>query len=126
MSEEMPSAILVAAADLIRNLAAAATPGRWEVDERGAERVELVLRSPSAGVVVVHRFSPHPDSLNRADARWIAALSPALAPMIEKWLREAAADFDAYGEYWVDVPGQVRNALDFAEAILDRSGVDTP
>jgi hypothetical protein len=74
-----PSERLVAAADLIRDLAAKASPAPW-----------------SAG-----------------------------SPMIEKWLRETAADVDAYGEYWIDAPGHVRNALAFAKAVLD-SGVDTP
>ena len=115
---DSPSAILSRAADLIRDTAAAATPGQWEAEEQGGERVELVLRSPSADVVVVHRFSPHPDSLNRADARWIALMSPAVAPMIEKWLRDTAAYFDEFADYWITIPEQARDALALARAVL--------
>lgn len=129
-----PSALLLAAADRVRDLAAAATPGQWEVDE-GSGRVELVLRSPSADVVVVHRFSPHPDSLNRADARWIAALSPALAEPLEAMLRRAASDLVVFVAAWESTPRadgaverlveqQFGGALGVAKTILG-SGVDT-
>ena len=110
-----PSDLLVAAADLIRDLAAKAKPGPWSLYDRGVCWEIPELPEMHDGL----------SGFREVDARWIAALSPALAPMIEKWLRETAADVDAYGEYWIDAPGHVRNALAFAKTILG-SGVDTP
>jgi hypothetical protein len=116
-----PSDQLVAAADLIRDLAAKASTGAWKWHDPGGH-IKYALMADRQIVVP----SAIPDVYPSAgDARWIAALSPALAPMIEKWLRETAADVDAYGEYWIDAPGHVRNALAFAKTILG-SGVDTP
>lgn len=109
-----PSETLVAAADLIRDLATQANPGPWKWRDPGG-RIKYALMADRQMVVPSAIPDVYPSA---ADARWIAALSPALAPMIEKWLRETAADVDAYGEYWIDAPGHVRNALAFAKTIL--------
>lgn len=104
-----PSELLTAAADRVRDLAAQAQPGPW-----GS------WPSPDMpGEVVVHRRNPRTDRPDphrvatvhgllcaEEDARWIAALSPAVAPYMERWLRRAArawprpdrlgaSDFDA-------------------------------
>ena len=58
-----PSSILSRAADLIRDTAAAAGPDEWTFEA----------------------FAP---AVWEGDARWIALMSPAVAPMIEAWLRQ--------------------------------------
>jgi hypothetical protein len=69
-----PSSILVTAADRVRDLAAAATPGPWEtIHETGGIWREA---SPKRAL----RTAPGSlGSMDAAeDARWIAALSPAV------------------------------------------------
>lgn len=121
-----PSETLTKAADLIRDLAAKATDGPWTFDDSTVD-VDGEVYEQGGHVVAIARYGTGAGDLAEQDGngRWIAALSPALSPMIEKWLRETAADVDAYGEYWIDAPGHVRNALAFAKTILG-SGVDTP
>lgn len=83
-----PSAILSAAADLIRDTAAAATPGPWETigDTGGLWREATPERSL--------RTSPgYLGSMDAAEnARWIALLSPDKAPLLETLLRLAAVE----------------------------------
>jgi hypothetical protein len=65
------------------------------------------------------------------DARWIAALSPALAPHLEAILRRAAKRVDMAKRVYQSVryaellDGEFAAPLALAEAILG-SGVDTP
>lgn len=67
--------LLVAAADLIRDLAAKATPGPWEtIQDTGGIWREA---SPERSVRTSPGYLGSMDAA--ADARWIAALSPALA-----------------------------------------------
>lgn len=84
-----PSEILQAAADRIRDLAAAVTPGPWETIASSGG----IWREASAERAV--RTSPgYLGGMNAAeDARWIAALSPAVAPALERLLRDAAKDW---------------------------------
>ena len=45
-------------------------------------------------------------------------MSPAVAPMIEKWLRDTASYFDEFADYWITIPEQARDALALARAVL--------
>jgi hypothetical protein len=117
MSADSPSATLLAAADRIRDLAANATGGTWDAaDTRG------VWSDEEKRVAVAE---------TRDDARWIAALSPALAPMIEQVLRDTAKEYDVQARIFtpegmaVKVKGRrFAGPLALAEAILG-SGVET-
>jgi hypothetical protein len=101
-----PSAILVAAADRIRDLAAGTTPGPWEPG------VNVALLPP------LHDFTKRPVQPDvivaeeKANARWIAALSPAVSGPLEAILRAAAHD--------VTVSGMVLNSVEFKAALGDR------
>lgn len=100
MSESSPASILQAAADRIRDLAAAATTGRWDaqhsLDGDGwypSSWVEatVVRANGSQSGFVLAEF----ETEQRAgDAAWVAALSPAVAPALERLLRDAAKDWD--------------------------------
>ncbi len=93
-----PSETLLAAADRVRDLAAAATPGPWEQGER-------CVWEGNIGVPVVADCEKGEGGvLHEHDARWIAALSPALAPMIERWLRESAESLARHEPAWRDQP----------------------
>lgn len=112
---DSPSAILSRAADLIRDTAAAdLTPGRWEVrvtpsDDEGEDDTVWVACDRGSTVAVVGEvYTSAP-----RDARWIALMSPAVAPMIASWLRYAAEMWD-----YPDQPGNDVRALDFARAVL--------
>lgn len=89
-----PSSILSRAADLIRDTAAEATPGPWTL---------VAFES---------------DLINQADIKWIALMSPAVAPMIEKWLRDTASYFDEFADYWVTIPEQACDAVELAQVVL--------
>lgn len=80
-----PSDQLVAAADLIRDLAAHACKGPWFAPgpDDTEERIWAHNGHGPRGYTVV-------ESCDYDDGRWIAALSPALAPMIQVWLRRAS------------------------------------
>lgn len=108
-----PSEVLGRAADLIRDTAAAADEGPWIVYRDGWCILSQPDREDRATwrTVCSEGFTPE-------NGRWIALLSPAVSPMIESWLRETASYFDEFGEYWVTVPEQARNALDFAKTVL--------
>lgn len=93
MTAPAPSETLVAAADLIRDLAAAATPGPWStvrrVDSNGNLRQSDFTRPP-----VADGCSPQTRAVRShetPDYEWIAALSPALAPLLINWLEAEAA-----------------------------------
>lgn len=121
-----PSDTLLAAADRIRDLAAATTKPRkpefgWgflDADELGdASNGTVVASSGWGGSNVVA------ERVGWGDAEWIAALSPATAPAIERWLRETSRHVRTFGENadgWAAAP-----AMEFARAVLG-SGVDTP
>ena len=99
-----PAETLIAAADRIRDLAAV-----WEAENaKMAERRNKGLAAlhaeygraytwdEVAGFVV----DEYADKALDAGAAWIAALSPALASMIERWLRETAANADRSIPAW--------------------------
>lgn len=129
---QSPSEALSAAADLIRDLAAETSPAPWHATD------PYILEVEGSGMASV--------GVRLADARWIAALSPALAPLLINWLETEAAciasvddvkrimpkildgiESGAGGEdttvtVTIDTSGA---ALAFAKAILG-SGVESP
>lgn len=121
---DTPSVILVAAADRIRDLAAKATPGQWGVGEGGKYVWVAEDRMPIACSALVSAPSAGPD------CEWIAALSPAVAPMIETTLRAAAATCaQAAREGWSDAEMRaeaddaMKAAFALADAILGSGGI---
>jgi hypothetical protein len=117
-----PAETLTAAADRVRDLAAKAQRGPWiynDADDR------VMVDATEHSVICYSGADYH-------DARWIAALSPAVAPMIATMLRGAAETCEqAAREGWSDVKMRadadeaMKAAFALAERILG-SGVDTP
>lgn len=118
MSADTPSALLSRAADLIRDTAAAATPGPWgSTTDANADVTFFGRNDPETGQALTTIAGLYHGE-HAATGRWIALMSPAVAPMIEKWLRDTAAYFDEFADYWVTIPEQARDALALASAVL--------
>ena len=77
--------LLRTAADRLEELAARTTPGDWRTAGLLATRPEVVAHAPGGG-------TEHVAEARAATGAWIAALSPALAAPLARWLRAAAAD----------------------------------
>ena len=99
---DVPSDDLLAAAAALDRLAAAATGGDWRLRGLLATRPEVVARHDDG-------TTEHVAEARSRSARWIAALSPQLAPSLAEWLRSAARQ---------DEPDPA--ALAFAHALLER------
>lgn len=111
-----PASTLSRAADLIRDTAAAATPGPWAVDDPAY--VETIYAEDGTSVVAGGRWGGEASVFNdSADARWIALMSPAVAPAIEALLREYARCADEL-DYAVDRSPDGAAALALARAVL--------
>jgi len=117
-----PSETLLAAADRIKDLAAATTPGPWAWRDPGGH-VKYALMAGRQMVVP----SSIPDVYPQVgDARWIAALSPAaVAEPITIMLRFAAkvcADAERDGwdaeRIWAEADESMRAAFDLAALVL--------
>ena len=76
--------LLRTAADRLEALAARTTPGDWRTAGQLATRPEVVAHAPGG--------TEHVAEARAATGAWIAALSPALAAPLARWLRAAAAD----------------------------------
>lgn len=94
-----PSDLLVAAADRVRDLAAQATPGPWRQHDThltmGGHTATVMCGEGNdvALVAWLPTWNHEPWDNTRlpfTTARWIAALSPAVAPALEEWLRATA------------------------------------
>lgn len=131
-----PSELLTAAADRVRDLAAAAMPGPWTavLTDHIREHIDDPEPTLALGAYVAgpeNRKTGEGCSycmrgnISPGTAEWIAALSPAIAAPLEAILRDTAGYFEQFAHYWVTVPEHARNALDLARSILG-SGVDTP
>lgn len=132
MSERMePSALLTAAADRVRDLAAQATPGTWsakDMAEEGHPGVWWVdcVHEDDAGTTwttIADLETVNP----AADARWVAAMSPEVAPHLERWLREvadnAARSVPAWQNMGVDgYPGPRRTEAEVASLVEHHYG----
>ena len=129
-----PAETLLAAADRIRDLAAATTkPRKPEFGWGFLDEDEVQPGYPGTDVVCSQAGGTElvAEKVCWEDARWIAALSPAVAPMIETMLRwaakvcsDAAADGWSEDRIWAEADDSMRAAIDLARAILG-SGVDT-
>jgi hypothetical protein len=113
-----PSEILNAAADRIRDLAAEATGGPWKhefgvTQEDGSVNYAVDVAGDKAIAGVGEAWSA-------ADAVWVAALSPAVAPHLESILRERA-DVLRWAKSWDEVADC--GEMHLARAVL---GKDTP
>ncbi len=73
------------AADLLDELAARTTPGRWVTRGLLASRPEVVAELPGGG-------TQHVAEARAATAGWISAVTPALAAPLATWLRRAGDD----------------------------------
>ena len=94
--------LLRAAAARLTATAARSTPGDWRVGGLLASRPEVVAHRPDGG-------TEHVAEARAPSARWIAALSPAVAVPLADWLRAAA-----------DSPSPDETALRLARVLLDR------
>lgn len=116
-----PSSILTAAADRVRDLAVEAGTDRWHAEEtldNGRWCVSGYAKDDAGFDVEVGVGGESVE----ADARWIAALSPAVAPWLESILRRKAGVI-RWAKTWDEVADIGERHL--AELILG-SGVDTP
>jgi hypothetical protein len=99
--------LLRAAATRLTALAARSTAGDWRITGLLASRPEVVAHRPDGG-------TEHVAEARAASARWIAGLSPAVAPALADWLRAEA-----------DAPSEP--ALRLARLLLERLGyADAP
>lgn len=85
-----PSELLVRAADLVRDTAAAATEGQWSVVAMRDHTYSLW----STGTSFTGEDEEVANAPMETDAAWIALASPAVAPAWEQLLRDAAKDWD--------------------------------
>lgn len=102
--EELPGDLLRTAAGRLEALAARTTVGDWRIGGLLASRPEVVAHQPEGS-------TEHVAEARAASAPWIAALSPALAGPLARWLRAAAGHFPPEPE-----------AVDVARSLLDRLG----
>lgn len=124
MSETSPSALLSAAAARIRDLAAAATQRPWK-----RYQDEGYISVYAGPYPLATAFETQPDR----NAEWVCALSPAVAPHLEVWLRHSAAmwatserrgmDFGGDPKYYVGALEE--SALELAKLICPELGVGT-
>jgi hypothetical protein len=97
LTTEQLSKLLTAAADYVRDLAAATTNGRWNAgrlltpDRSGSTAWVESKVEHANGAAFSFTVAEFETDQGPGDAAWVAALSPAVAaPHIEAWLREAA------------------------------------
>lgn len=112
-----PSELLLAAADRIRDLAAQATPRKWQsfATLNGGASV-LALQSDGPGSPITGGDIAAAEV--EADGAWIAALSPAVAPHLEAWLRSTASLLEAWLPTGWPIRADEAAALHFALAVL--------
>ena len=75
--------LLWTVADRLERLARRSTPGDWRIGGLLATRPEVIAHRADAG-------TEHVAEARAGTAAWIAALSPAVAEPLTRWLREAA------------------------------------
>lgn len=123
-----PSELLSAAADRVRDLAAAATPGPWAepyYDDNPGDEGWWVHNGREGmrehAVCVTFALNPR----DEADTRWIAALSPAIAEPLEALFRAAADKAE-----WLTRRGKRVDAgwppLALARVVVGLAGEDKP
>lgn len=97
MAETSPSSLLVAAADRLRDRAAGASSGAWtatDLSRHGPGMSGWNVEHPASDGDGTSPVASVTSLSAEADARWIAALSPAVGPALEQILRDAARQYD--------------------------------
>ena len=121
MAADSPSTILSRAADLIRDTAAAATPGPWSTvsrfDGNGNLRQADFTRPPVAEGCAPQTRAVRPHEVS--DYEWIALMSPAVAGPVSEMLRRAASDYVVFVAAWESRP---RPEGEVARLIEDQFG----
>jgi hypothetical protein len=118
---EVPDAAVIVdrlrrAADELEALLDRVPSGRWSIRGLLATRPEIVAEDAAGG-------SEHVAEARQRSARWIVAMSPAVAPPLVAWLRETAEVLDR------DRPGVATStaaAAALASELLERLGPTTP
>ena len=124
-----PGMQLRAAAAVIRQHATHATPGPWHylgnLGDFGGHLVETIETNPPD--YREPRHEPHIDAASEHDAKWIAAMSPAVADPLAQWLDFEATRVDVLPAIAEDIDGSkvTRWALQLAEAVI-KAAEDTP
>lgn len=120
-----PSETLTRAADLIRDTAAAAEPGPW--GSTSDDNVTWFGRNdPETGQPLTTIAGLY-HGKRAATGRWIALMSPAVAPAIESILREAAESAARHVPVWQDssvdgLPAPKRTAAEVSELVEHHYG----
>lgn len=126
---EPVSALLRRAAERVEQLAADAEPGPWVVyhdqHSEGSDKVSITVTRRFGNPVIYAPDAPL-QAVVEPDARWIAAMSPAIAPYVAEWLRASAGEWAAAERTAAVLHGatsanaQVRLRSDVAAAELAR------
>jgi hypothetical protein len=96
--------LLRTAADRLERLAGRATPGDWRIGGLLATRPEVIAHGPDGS-------TRHVAEARADSARWIAALSPAVAESLAAWLRAAADHPPAEAVQFAELlVGRLRNS----------------
>jgi hypothetical protein len=115
---DQPAALLRQAAEKLRETAKHATPGPWSAEESTEYGFRVGTADQKAWVAWTGEYDDEPVE-SRADARWIALMSPALAGPLADWLESEAS-------YWANVyvgqpmPPRDHLALAVARTILGK------
>ncbi|MEU8829389.1 hypothetical protein [Streptomyces sp900116325] len=118
MDATAPADELRDAAEKLRSLAAAATPGPWEgvVDDHGRKGVDASVWADSIGYYVTEKISS--GERHTADAAYIAAMHPGVGLALAKWLdRTAEAVEQANEETLYTVADLAVEAIELAREI---------
>lgn len=142
------AAVLRQAAALLRELAAKATefnPLPWTLIEHPSGDTALI-RSSDGDSLASGEFEDGGDFIVET-ARWVAAMSPAVAEPLAAWLEKEADNLERHLPHWGSIPGSIDepaiirtpedtaatvrhhfgHALDVAAALLSRdTGKATP
>lgn len=110
-----PTEELRAAARLLRETASKATPGPWKTKGFGDFGWLVVDADPAGRFSVETEDNEH----GRADAAWIALVSPAVADPLAAWLESVAHELSTAHPDWH--PYLTRHALPVARLILGRT-----
>ena len=105
-----PSALLERAAERLAELAEKATPGPWSLYGIGDYGWSVTGPDGSPETADTEQ--------GRADAEWIAAMSPAVAQPLVEWLRDAARRMEFHPHLSPEGSTMQRTALAFARQVL--------
>ncbi|MDD7939511.1 hypothetical protein PHK61_13895 [Actinomycetospora lutea] len=104
--------LLRRAADELERLHARVPPGRWSTRGLLATRPEVVAEDAAGR-------TEHVAEARQRSARWIVAMSPAVAPPLVAWLRETAEVLDRPRP---GVTASTSAAVALASELLERLG----